>query len=254
MGASGFQYDSVLRFPTFFSFSKQPKLGNPIFSLKDVSPLFERKELHLTVTCSVGSQGNGRDQPPRRRSERANKDGSKKRGSRKTNANQEEIISLFRRIQTSISKEGSVDDEKIGSDDYEDRPHSDSILRALHGLRNPKGKADDKDGKKVFIRRTDTREEQMQSNPPVAEFKLTRPPSKFVKRSPIPHPSTPRSQFLDLDNGTTPSATGRSGAEELDLVRVEGMKLPELKELAKSRGMRGYSKLKKMELVKLLKS
>ncbi|KAM1045625.1 hypothetical protein ACFX2A_037430 [Malus domestica] len=116
------------------------------------------------------------------------------------------------------------------------------------------GKADEKDGKKVFIRRTDTREEQMQSNPPVAEFKLTRPPSKFVKRSPIPHPSTPRSQFLDLDNGATPSATGRSGAEELDLVRVEGMKLPELKELAKSRGMRGYSKLKKMELVKLLKS
>ncbi|KAM1245302.1 hypothetical protein ACFX2I_036518 [Malus domestica] len=243
MGASGFQYDSVLRFPTFFSFSKQPKLGNPIFSLKDVSPLFERKELHLTVTCSVGSQGNGRDQPPRRRSERANKDGSKKRGSRKTNANQEEIISLFRRIQTSISKEGSVDDEKIGSDDYEDRPHSDSILRALHGLRNPKGKADEKDGKKAFIRRTDPREEQMQSNPPVAEFKLTRPPSKFVKRSPIPHPSIPH-----------PSATGRSGAEELDLVRVEGMKLPELKELAKSRGMRGYSKLKKMELVKLLKS
>ncbi|XP_050147646.1 SAP-like protein BP-73 [Malus sylvestris] len=252
MGASGFQYDSVLRFPTFFSFSKQPKLGNPIFSLKDVSPLFERKELHLTVTCSVGSQGNGRDQPPRRRSERANKDGSKKRGSRKTNANQEEIISLFRRIQTSISKEGSVDDEKIGSDDFEDRPHSDSILRALHGLRNPKGKADEKDGKKAFIRRTDPREEQMQSNPPVAEFKLTRPPSKFVKRSPIPHPSTPRSQFLD--NGATPSATGRSGAEELDLARVEGMKLPELKELAKSRGMRGYSKLKKMELVKLLKS
>ncbi|KAM2830827.1 hypothetical protein PS2_036339 [Malus domestica] len=243
MGTSGFQYDSVLRFPTFFSFSKQPKLGNPIFSLKDVSPLFERKELHLTVTCSVGSQGNGRDQPPRRRSERANKDGSKKRGSRKTNANQEEIISLFRRIQTSISKEGSVDDEKIGSDDYEDRPHSDSILRALHGLRNPKGKADEKDGKKAFIRRTDPREEQMQSNPPVAEFKLTRPPSKFVKRSPIPHPSIPH-----------PSATGSAGAEELDLVRVEGMKLPELKELAKSRGMRGYSKLKKMELVKLLKS
>ncbi|KAB2637263.1 SAP-like protein BP-73 [Pyrus ussuriensis x Pyrus communis] len=254
MGASGLQYDSVLRFPTFFSFSKQPKLGNPIFSLKDVSSLFERKELHLTVTCSIGSQGNGRDQPPRRRSERANKDGSKKRGSRKSNANQEEIISLFRRIQTSISKEGSVDDEKISADDYEDRPHSDSILRALHGLRNPKGKADEKEGKKVFTRRIDTREEQMQSNPPVAEFKLTRPPSKFVKRSPIPHPSTPRSQLLELDNGATPSATGRSGAEELDLVRVEEMKLPELKELAKSRGMRGYSKLKKRELVKLLKS
>lgn len=147
-----------------------------------------------------------------------------------------------------------MDDEKISADDYEDRPHSDSILRALHGSRNPKGKADEKDGKKVFTRRTDTREEQMQSNPPVAEFKLTRPPSKFVKRSPIPHPSTPRSQFLELDNGATPSATGRSGAEELDLVRVEEMKLPELKELAKSRGMRGYPKLKKRELVKLLKS
>ncbi|KAM1108147.1 hypothetical protein ACFX2B_004769 [Malus domestica] len=110
------------------------------------SPPFEpRKELHLAVTCSIASQGNGRHQPPRRRSERrSNKDGSKKRGSRKSNASsQEEIITLFRRIQTSISKEDAVEDEKISSDDFEDRPHSDSILRALHGLRNPKVNVDE---------------------------------------------------------------------------------------------------------------
>ncbi|XP_050104845.1 uncharacterized protein LOC126584536 [Malus sylvestris] len=169
------------------------------------SPPFEpRKELHLAVTCSIASQGNGRHQPPRRRSERrSNKDGSKKRGSRKSNASsQEEIITLFRRIQTSISKEDAVEDEKISSDDFEDRPHSDSILRALHGRQN------------------------------------------FVKRSPIPPQSIPRSKFLELDNGATPSATRRSGTGELDLVREEEMKLPELKELAKWRGIKGYSKFR----------
>ncbi|CAN6689641.1 unnamed protein product [Malus baccata var. baccata] len=146
-----------------------------------------RKELHLTVTCSIASQGNGRHQPPRRRSERrSNKDGSKKRGSRKSNASsQEEIITLFRRLQTSISKE--------------DAAASDSILWALHGSRNPKVNVD--------------------------EMNIL-------------------SKFLELDKGATPSATRRSGTEELDLVREEEMKLPELKELAKSRGIKGYSKFR----------
>ncbi|KAM2678351.1 hypothetical protein EV1_004783 [Malus domestica] len=182
------------------------------------SPPFEpRKELHLAVTCSIASQGNGRHQPPRRRSERrSNKDGSKKRGSRKSNASsQEEIITLFRRIQTSISKEDAVEDEKISSDDFEDRPHSDSILRALHGLRNPKVNVD--------------------------EMNILQ---NFVKRSPIPPQSIPRSKFLELDNGATPSATRRSGTGELDLVREEEMKLPELKELVESRGIKGYSKFR----------
>uniref|UniRef100_A0A3Q7F3B7 Rho termination factor-like N-terminal domain-containing protein n=2 Tax=Solanum lycopersicum TaxID=4081 RepID=A0A3Q7F3B7_SOLLC len=39
---------------------------------------------------------------------------------------------------------------------------------------------------------------------------------------------------------------------ESEAVKIEEMKLPQLKELAKSRGLKGYSKLKKSELVELL--
>lgn len=249
MGAVVHEYHSVLRFPTFFSFSKQPKLGKSIFSLKDVPSPFERKGLHLTVSC-IGSEGNGGDQPPRRRSAsgRTNKnDGTKKRGpaGKKSKASdQEEIISLFRRIQTSISNKESVNAKKKNSNVSEDSPSSESILQALYGSRKQKGKALDKAGQEVWTRRKDTQEQQIQENPSVAEFKLTRPLSKFVKRSPIPSQSIPRGQVLELNNGASSSAAGR----------IEEMKLPELKELAKTRGIKGYSKLKKSELVQLLKS
>lgn len=106
------------------------------------------------------------------------------------------------------------------------------------------GKALDKAGQGVWTRRKDAQEQQIQEDPSVAEFKLTRPPSKFVKRSPIPSQSIRRVQVLELNNGASPSAAGR----------IEEMKLPELKELAKTRGIKGYSKLKKSELVQLLKS
>ncbi|BFG27955.1 hypothetical protein CerSpe_142290 [Prunus speciosa] len=251
MGAIVHEYHSVLRFPPFFSFSKQPKLGKSIFSLKDVPSPFERNGLHLTVSC-IGSEGNGGDQPPRRRSAsgRTNKnDGTKKReaGGKKSKASdQEEIISLFRRIQTSISNKESesVNAKKINSNVSEDSPSSESILQALYGSRKQKGKALDKAGQGVWTRRKDAQEQQIQEDPSVAEFKLTRPPSKFVKRSPIPSQSIRRVQVLELNNGASPSAAGR----------IEEMKLPELKELAKTRGIKGYSKLRKSELVQLLKS
>lgn len=110
---------------------------------------FERKGLHLTVSC-IGSEGNGGDQPPRRRSSsgRTNKnDGTKKKreaGGKKSKASdQEEIISLFRRIQTSISNKESVNAKKINSNVSEDSPSSESILQALYGSRKQKGNADE---------------------------------------------------------------------------------------------------------------
>lgn len=99
--------------------------------------------------------------------------------------------------------------------------------------------------------KVDMKEQQIQANPPVTDFKLTRPPSKFVKRSPIPSSSTPTGKLLEPSNGASPHT---AGTKEFELERVEEMKLPELKELAKSRGVKGYSKLKKKELVELLKS
>lgn len=129
------------------------------------------------------------------------------------------------------------------------------------------------------------KEEQVQKSPPGADLKPTRLPSKFVKRSPIPSPSTPRERMLELNNAaylkptrlpskfvkrspipspSTPTerilelnneaSQARAGRKELKLARVEEMKLTELKDLAKSRGLKGYSKLKKSELIELLRS
>ncbi|XP_050367656.1 rho-N domain-containing protein 1, chloroplastic isoform X2 [Argentina anserina] len=257
MGGIVYQYRSVLHFPTFSSFSKQPKLGKSIFSIRDVSSTFERKGVKLSVSCVGSEDGNRRGQSSRRssgsgRTTRKNDDESRKpRGGRKSkSSNQEEIISLFRRIQSSISKEvESVDTKKIKSDASEEKPPSAaSILSVLQGG-TIKQTEEANQGEKV-----DTKEQQiLQANPLVADFKLTRPSSKFVKRSPIPSSSHMSRQPGDLDikhgASLTPPAT-----KELELERVEEMKLPELKELAKSRGLRGYSKLKKRELVELLKS
>nr|XP_043612161.1 SAP-like protein BP-73 [Erigeron canadensis] len=70
--------------------------------------------------------------------------------------------------------------------------------------------------------------------------KKSRPASNFVKRSPIPslYAETLEDEVKSVRDG-----------EELEM-----MKLAELKELAKSRRVKGYSKLKKGELINLLKT
>ena len=84
-----------------------------------------------------------------------------------------------------------------------------------------------------------------------AYLKPTRLPSKFVKRLPIPSPSSPRERILKLNDE---ASQARAGRKELKLPKIEEMKLTELKDLAKSRGLKGYSKLKKSELIELLRS
>lgn len=114
-------------------------------------------------------------------------------------------------------------------------------------------KTSNKEDDRVLTRRRGVpkKEQAVQNSPQVAELKSTRPPSKFVKRSPIPSSSTPRGNVLELNDE---ALAARAGSKELNLPRIEEMKLTELKELAKSRGMKGYSKLKKSELVELLRS
>ncbi|PQM41729.1 SAP-like protein BP-73 [Prunus yedoensis var. nudiflora] len=270
MGAIGSYSSFCASLSPFLLFQQAAQAGKIHFlsesllnlaEIADVPSPFERKGLHLTVSC-IGSEGNGGDQPPQRRSSsgRTNKnDGTKKKreaGGKKSKASdQEEIISLFRRIQTSISNKESVNAKKINSNVSEDSPSSESILQALYGSRKQKAQLPRlhlnthmqsfRQGRQgVWTRKKDAQEQQIQEDPSVAEFKLTRPPSKFVKRSPIPSQSIRRVQVLELNNGASPSAAGR----------IEEMKLPELKELAKTRGIKGYSKLKKSELVQLLKS
>jgi hypothetical protein len=114
-------------------------------------------------------------------------------------------------------------------------------------------KTSNKEGDRLLTRRRGVpkKEQAVQNSPQVAELKSTRPPSKFVKRSPIPSSSTPGGNILELNDE---ALAARAGSKELNLPRIEEMKLTELKELAKSRGMKGYSKLKKSELVELLRS
>lgn len=75
----------------------------------------------------------------------------------------------------------------------------------------------------------------------------SRPLSRFVKKSPI-------RQLSSKDN--TKKAVEEKASETdamFELQKLEGMKLIELKELAKAKCVKGFSKLKKRELLQLLK-
>ena len=74
-----------------------------------------------------------------------------------------------------------------------------------------------------------------------------RSPSSFFRRSPIPAPSPPRGRSMSIQ------LTKEEPTEKNPLVgTLDGLKLSDLKSLARSRGIRGYSKLNKAQLVELL--
>lgn len=93
------------------------------------------------------------------------------------------------------------------------------------------------------------RQQEIEKKLPSTDFKLSRLPSNFVKRSPIPAPSSPR--------GNVPEPMRDILTERIEDTmwpRVGDLKLPELKELAKARGFKGYSRMKKSDLIRLLRS
>ncbi|XP_030968483.1 SAP-like protein BP-73 isoform X1 [Quercus lobata] len=293
-------YSTLVQFPFFLSFSRQSRLGKRISSLKETADgpsLFDSQNdfCRLTVS-SIRSDENGRRSSPwrssasRRTSEDDNETPQSSNGEKSNSSNQEEIIAMFRRIQSAISKDDSVK-TKRNSNLSEDKTSPESILEILRKSRKQvKGDADktsNKEGYKVLTRRRGVakKKEQVQKSPLVGNLKPTRLPSKFVKRSPIPSPSTPRERIPELNNEaylkptrlpskfvkrspipspSTPrerilelnneASQASAGRKELKLPRIEEMKLTELKDLAKSRGFKGYSKLKKSELIELLRS
>jgi len=109
-----------------------------------------------------------------------------------------------------------------------------------------------REGNKVLTqKRSVSKDQKTQAEHALEDVKLTRPPSNFTKKSPIPSPSTSRENTTELNSE---ASAGKASNHKLELPRVEKMKLTELKELAKSRGIKGYSKLKKGELLELLRS
>lgn len=99
-------------------------------------------DLQLTLLC-LGSDGNRRGHPPQSPdSDGTTMNEEDKRPpvrKRSNSPKQEEIIALFRRIQSSISKEESVNTETKNSNASEDKPTAASILKVL-GRSSKQGK------------------------------------------------------------------------------------------------------------------
>ncbi|CAN7109179.1 unnamed protein product, partial [Brassica rapa subsp. narinosa] len=160
------------------------------------------------------------------------KNPSDEQSSDPSKAKQEEIISLFRRIQASISKgeESQGADEKNGVASSGNESLSKAILDVLE---KPREKTEGDAG--------------VRKEPPKRQ--VARPPTSFAKRSPTrPSASGPRGK-LPITKSTM-EETEKQDKPPL----IETMKLAELKEVAKNKGLKGYSKLKKSEILELLRS
>ncbi|CAN8231448.1 unnamed protein product [Cochlearia groenlandica] len=162
---------------------------------------------------------------------------SNSQSSNPSKSNQEEIISLLKRIQASISKgESRGDEEKKNSGaSTENKPLTKAILDVLEKSRkNTQGDT------------TSVKEKQ-----PKRQEVLTRQPSSFTKRTHTPSALTPRGK---LPVTKTDKALEEITEKQEKPPLIETMKLAELKEVAKNSGIKGYSKLKKSELLKRLRS
>lgn len=150
--------------------------------------------------------------------------------------NKQEILALFRRIQSSISAAESAA-SKVGTNNAS----AESVLQVLRQSRKQlKGKTPYREGS-TGLSESENKQKKVERIDSVSnEGIISRPPSNFVKRSPIPS--------VDVERVEDDVMIATDGED------LETMKLAELKELAKSRGVKGYSKLKKAELIELLKT
>ncbi|XP_021724113.1 uncharacterized protein LOC110691478 [Chenopodium quinoa] len=163
----------------------------------------------------------------------------------------ERLIALLKRIQIEISEgeSGSGDYSKSTQTIDDDSSVETSVLEFLQqSTRETKVESSKLKHSEELNLKKQTSEEKSIYVPKPPPTKITRPPSNFVKKSPIPLTTALQSDEVELNNKESSSEADRES------LNVEGMKLSGLKELAKARGIRGYSKLKKSELVKLLKS
>ncbi|KAK4745445.1 hypothetical protein SAY87_011757 [Trapa incisa] len=252
-------------FPAFSSSVKQPlRLRNPNLSLNEISvvPLvFNSKEQHQLqlVTSSIKFNGSKGGRSPRKNSasRRIGKQAQIKQSDslkgKVSSTDQEEIISLFRRIHSSILEGGSEDSKTRSSDSPGVKPATESVLEIIRSSRKQSGgKLPPKDGSKQISPRSLPKGEKgvkVEDYDPATNFVLTRPPSNFLKRSPISYPSSPRRKESPVISEESQPIIDTAMPQ---LKKLQGMKLVELKEQAKSRGIKGYSKLKKKELIKLL--
>ncbi|XVE51486.1 hypothetical protein DITRI_Ditri02bG0045000 [Diplodiscus trichospermus] len=244
MAAAVLSFQPISHFSSSSPFNKKLKLKMPVLSLTEIADKCAPLSSLQVTGSSITSDGNRGGSRPRKSYASGRKKGDESKKSTDAikapnSSSQEEIIALFRRIQSSISKgETASAKTRTLSSSKESRKH-------VQGTRTEKG------GKALRWKSGVPKRRQMAGKNAAAatqDFKLSRPPSNFVKRSPIPYPTAPRGKTTGHKDEVV--ATN----EESKLANVEKLKLPELKELAKAKGIKGYSRLKKSELVQLLSS
>lgn len=188
-----------------------------------------KRRLLMPFCSTTRSEGNGRRRPrrntPTNRPEKAMKSEGLPTSDNETStpSSHDEIIALFKRIQTSISKEGSVVSKRIGRNTSREKKSA-----KTGGLPESSSELEDRAPE---------------------DIKTLRPLSNFVKKSPIPS-----TQFKEKDKKEVEKQVTEIDRDvKYEMQNLDEMKLNELKELAKVKGIKGYSKLKKLELVGLLK-
>lgn len=93
---------------------------------------YNQRDLPQLSVSSIRSEGKGRGLPPRKNtaSDRSTEENKTSDGESSVPSNQEEIIALFRRIQSSISKEGSVS-TKSSSNNAKVKQSLESVVNVL---------------------------------------------------------------------------------------------------------------------------
>ncbi|KAL0363484.1 UNVERIFIED_CONTAM: hypothetical protein Scaly_1303600 [Sesamum calycinum] len=280
MGGGSVLYPhSVLHLPSF-SAATRPKFGVPIFSVKEIANRFSVPGIRADGNRERSQKNFSPGRAPKADAQEDNPQSLDGRSS----PNKEEILALFKRIQSSISK-----GEKRNSKVAEDNPSAESIWKfftnqgheekycgflqslvffvGLHlSLCSLTAKSLGKKGGKLPSVRKESLNKEERVEHSTMGLRSTRPPSSFTRRSPIPTLSSQRDE-IQQKSETSPEtvkrdetqlknetllATDDDNDQPPEIIKFEEMKLAELKEVAKSKGIRGYSKLKKSELVELL--
>ncbi|KAI0492092.1 hypothetical protein KFK09_026357 [Dendrobium nobile] len=203
-----------------------------------------RGQLQWPNSTIIRSEGSRRRRPQQRRlsSNKPREGGSDELKRRSKSPDNKEILALFRRIQSSISKEGEA---KVPRKRHEITDSDSPQRNPPRGRTNEKGRR---------------RGSGLEDAAAVEDSKTQRPLSKFVRRSPIPISLPSDEQSLlkkedELEKAQKLDGTeeNKAGSEVFEMQKIDDMKVSELKELAKGKGIKGFSKLKKGELLQLLK-
>ncbi|KAL3820261.1 hypothetical protein ACJIZ3_006166 [Penstemon smallii] len=120
----------VLHLPSISAFyGSRPKFGNPIFSFN------ETENYRLPFVSSIRANRDRSEKPPKNSSSKGEKGGNDN-GKSSASSSKEEILALFKRIQSSISKGDTINSKKRSLTENEGKkPSAESLLEVLRQSR-----------------------------------------------------------------------------------------------------------------------